>query len=95
MGSLFMKPYKRNHVDKEDYLTSLIFYIHLNPVHHGFTQSFESYRYSSYQSIINKEESPLDLKRDEVISWFGGLEGFRSGHRINRNLYTKKSFIFE
>lgn len=87
MGSLFMKPYKKKHVESDDYLTRLIFYIHLNPVHHVFTKSFESYKWSSYQSIIGKEKNILDLNVDQVIDWFGGLDGFESGHRTNKDLY--------
>ena len=92
MGSLFMKPYKKKFVETEEYLTTLIFYIHLNPVHHGFTNSFEDYKWSSYQAIIRNESGPLDLKIDQVVGWLGGIEAFRSGHRINKELYSKEDF---
>ena len=95
MGSLFMKPYNRKFVETEDYLTTLIFYIHLNPVHHGLTQSFEDYKWSSYQSINNNFTSPLDLKREWIIDWFGGPEGFRSGHKVNKELYSKEDLRWE
>ena len=95
MGSLFMKPYKKKHVESEDYLTRLIFYIHLNPVHHRFTKSFESYKWSSYHSIIGKEKNTLDLKIDHVVNWFGGLKGFRSVHRINKDLYSKDDNMWD
>ena len=95
MGSLFMKPYKKKHVESDEYLTRLIFYIHLNPVHHGFTQSFESYKWSSYRSIVGKEKNTLDLEIDHVINWFGGIEGIKSSHQANRDLYGKKEYTLE
>ena len=41
-------------------------YIHLNPVKHGFTNDFETYRYSSYKALLYEKQT--QLKRDEAIS---------------------------
>ena len=40
-GILFVDYTKRFLVDYDDYFTSVINYIHQNPVHHGFVSKFE------------------------------------------------------
>jgi len=57
-------------VGNDSYLTTLIDYIHKNPVKHGFTDTFEDYPYSSYQSHISEKATKLDRKY--VLEWFGG-----------------------
>ena len=47
-GSLFQDRFSRRLVEKEHYLMRLIPYIHLNPIHHGFSDSFSDYKFSSY-----------------------------------------------
>ena len=37
-GSLFNRPFKSKLVSDDNYLTTLIYYIHHNPIHHGFTK---------------------------------------------------------
>jgi len=51
-GNLFQKPIKRKLVEDEDYLRTLIIYIHNNPVHHGYTNNTIDYRWSSYLSWL-------------------------------------------
>jgi len=79
MGSLFMKNFKRKHVDNDDYFIDLIRYIHLNPVKDGFVKNPEDWRYSSYNSILTNEST--FLKRDEVIDLFGDDENFKFCHK--------------
>ncbi len=50
-GSLFIRPFKSKEVNTKPYLSRLVFYIHHNPVHHGFTSSIETWPHSSYQDI--------------------------------------------
>ncbi len=73
-GSLFNKPFKRKLIDKPEYLYVLVNYIHRNPVHHGLTTSVEEYDWTSYNSIMNNDESLLDLRT--LIDWYGDLETF-------------------
>ncbi|MBL7010905.1 MAG: hypothetical protein ISR82_06760 [Candidatus Marinimicrobia bacterium] len=39
-GSLMQKRFKRIVIESDNYLLSLIHYIHHNPIHHGLTDSF-------------------------------------------------------
>lgn len=65
-GSLFQEHIKRKRVENEKYLIQLIAYIHLNPVKHGFTEDYKSYRFSSYQAY--QSSKPSLLKREVVLS---------------------------
>ena len=62
-GSLFEKPFERKRVTSEKYLQNLMFYIHNNPVHHGFTKTIKEYPWSSYGSIIS--EKPIKIERGD------------------------------
>lgn len=44
-GKLFMLPYKRILVENEDYLLTLVNYIHRNPIHHGLKNEFTDWKY--------------------------------------------------
>jgi REP-associated tyrosine transposase len=77
-GSLFQKNFKRKLVDKESYLTRIIYYIHLNPTIHKLTNDFENYYHSSYRSLISDKKTKLN--RNEIIDLFDGKENFISFH---------------
>lgn len=54
-GSLFIPNFKRKEIDNENYLKQIIFYIHNNPVHHGFTKQALDWKYSSIHNFIKNE----------------------------------------
>lgn len=89
-GSLFQKHFKRIEINKEDYLSRIILYIHLNPFKHGIASDYESYKYSAYQSLIS--DKPTKLMRDYVINWFGDKETFMNFHKQNKGLYELEKF---
>lgn len=61
-----------------------IFYIHNNPVHHGFVKQMSLYPWSSYEIIIS--EKLTRLKREEIIGQFGDIENFIVCHNQQHNL---------
>jgi len=77
-GSLFIPRFKRKQIDTEDYFTSLIAYIHNNPVNHGFVKELSDWPYSSWNSYLSERSSRL--ARDVGLSWFGGLDEFIDFH---------------
>jgi putative transposase len=85
-GSLFEKPFHRIAIDSDKYFRQLIVYIHTNPVHHGFTDDFKDYPWSSYGSIISVK--PTKLSRNKVIGWFDDKANFMEIHKqeVNNNL---------
>jgi len=78
-GSLFERPFKRKLIDTEEYLRMIIIYIHLNPVHHQITQSFENYRWSSYQTLLG--DQPTKLPRKTIYDIFEGRDRFIEDHQ--------------
>ena len=78
-GRLFVEQIRRKRISNLKYLRTLVTYIHLNPVHHGFTSVPDDWPFSSYQRFISKENRLA--KHEEVVTLFGGEEAFLAGHR--------------
>lgn len=77
-GALFERPFKRKLIDNDEYLQQVVFYIHNNPVHHGFCEHPLEYPWSSYLTCTS--EKPTKLERDLVIKWFEDRENFVAAH---------------
>ncbi len=92
-GSLFQKPFRRKKVTDDRYMTAVIYYIHNNPVHHGFRKRLTDYPLSSYPALCGND--PCWLKRDEVISHFGGLSNFIEYHNKQKPDTDITDFIIE
>ncbi len=50
-GSLFLKNFKRKEICTDEYLQTLILYIHLNPVKHGFINDINDWGWTSYNEF--------------------------------------------
>jgi REP element-mobilizing transposase RayT len=94
IGTLFQTPFKRVEVDKDEYFTQLVYYIHANPQLHGLIKDFREWEWSSYSRIlINK---PSKLKKKEVLDWFGGEERYIQFHREHHeNILNTLAFNFD
>jgi len=77
-GSLFIPNFKKKEITSDIYLTNVIFYIHHNPVHHGFTENIADWPHSSYHAIVS--DKLTRVKRKEVQDWFGSKEELREFH---------------
>ena len=82
-GSLFVPNFKKKEIISDSYLTNIIYYIHANPVKHGFVRKLEDWPHSSYHSFLSEKSTAL--KRLEVLDWFGGGNGFIDFHRQTFN----------
>jgi putative transposase len=78
-GRLFMESLKRKEVASDNYLTSIVHYIHANPVHHGLVPRIEDWKYSSYRAYLS-DASTL-VQRGEILEWFGGTKAFIEFHQ--------------
>ena len=87
-GKLFEERFNRKLIDKPEYFTQLIYYIHANPQKHGFINDFRQYKHSSFSSFLSK--SPTALMRNEVIEWFGGENNFEEFHSEKQPLLTAR-----
>ncbi|MDB5208714.1 MAG: hypothetical protein JWR72_3789 [Flavisolibacter sp.] len=78
-GSLFMDYIRRVEIDKDMQFGNTVFYIHKNPVHHGFGINIGGWPWSSYKEYVTKQFGLVDSK--EVIEWFGTMENFLQFHQ--------------
>ena len=78
-GGLFETPFKRIRVSSDDYFRRLVYYIHHNPVRHGFAENLTDWEWSSYWSITCIE--PSDLHSEMVSDYFGGAAEFKAYHQ--------------
>jgi putative transposase len=91
-GSLFERAFKRYIITDRQYFKTVLCYILVNPVHHGFTNDFKEWVFSAYWRLITDEE-PTFLKRDTVYSVFGGKENLEK--ELNKYAATKWNDCFE
>ncbi len=77
-GSLFIPVMKTGLINDESSFCKVIHYTHANPVHHGFTKTFDAWPHSSYKIFLSN--SPTKIERDYVPGAFGGLEAFTRYH---------------
>ena len=92
-GSLFEKNFERKLVNSENYFQKLIYYIHNNPVHHGFVDKMVDYPWSSYGSILSIK--PTKLQRKQVIEIFDTIENFKYYNSVNQNFESIDPLLIE
>lgn len=90
-GALFIDFLRRVPIEKDEQFGATVFYIHKNPVHHGYCNAMEEWRWSSYNAFLT--EKPTMLLRDEVLDWFGGMKGFSDYH--SQPVYLKRAIGLE
>ena len=81
-GRLFVQPYKRILVEDEEYIITLINYIHRNPIHHGYVTHYSKWKYSSYNSCLS--DKPTKINREAVLSFFTSKQDFIKFHEDNK-----------
>jgi len=92
-GSLFESPFKRLEVNNEKYFKYLVYYIHFNPVHHGFCAKMFDYPWSSYLSILSIKQTRLN--RETVIGWFNSSSEFIEFHNKEQDLQLLRTLTNE
>ena len=85
-GALFMDYLRRVEVEDDAQFSTAIFYIHKNPVHHGYCLNISDWEWSSYNTMLS--EAPTSLHRNEVLKWFGNHDKFIEFH--NQPIYLKE-----
>jgi REP element-mobilizing transposase RayT len=92
-GRLFLYPFKRILVDDDDYFVCLMNYIHRNPVHHGLTEDYDQWKYSSYNAYLS--ERPTHVNRKEGLSYFDSLDEFILFHKENKTFPDVDKYYLE
>lgn len=77
-GSLFIDYLRRVPIESEAQLSSTIFYVHKNAVHHRYCKEITDWKWSSYKTILSK--APTKLERKRVLAWFGNEKEFIKFH---------------
>lgn len=92
-GPLFESPFERKLVSDENYIMSMIYYCHLNAVHHGFVNDLRDWEFSSYHSILANDKSLVAT--DKVIKRFGSNINFEESHKALTEQSDLKKYIIE
>lgn len=78
-GSLFLKNFKNVIISNKKQFKNVVHYIHNNPIHHGFAKDIDSWKWTSYQTIVSTKKA--SIKKEEVITWFGEISQFVEFHK--------------
>lgn len=74
-GHLFQNRYKSEKVEDDQYLLTVLRYIHQNPLKAGIVQDISCYKWSSYKCYI-QDESEKIVDVDIIKKYFKDLNGF-------------------
>ncbi len=74
-GSLFQQHTKAKHIDDENYLLTLLTYIHQNPIRAKLIKHLEDWPYSSYRDFAGFRDGTL-INKSIVQSYFINEEEF-------------------
>ena len=78
-GSLMKESFNRKKIESDEYLRTLICYIHNNPVHHGFADVPGEWMFSSYNLMI--DGNSVFIQREFVLELFDGFDNFLFVHQ--------------
>jgi len=70
VGHLFQGRYKAILCDREEYLLSLVKYIHFNPVRARIVKTLDGYQWNSHHSYIKKADKVTIVDTDQVLRMF-------------------------
>lgn len=70
VGHLFQGRYKAILCDKDEYLLSLVKYIHLNPIRARIVKRPDEYQWSSHHSYVKKADGKDIVDTDQVLRMF-------------------------
>lgn len=77
-GALFIDYLRRKQIESDEQFWATVYYVHNNPVHHGYCTDLSKWKWSSYP--VMRSNDPTWLLRPEMLEEFGGLNGFEKFH---------------
>lgn len=80
-GNLFSQNFRRKLINNEQYLRTVVIYIHRNPLRHGLVKDLAEWKHSSYQEYI--QETPRYCKNRSVLDWFSTREIYNFCHSLD------------
>jgi hypothetical protein len=82
-GSLFMRPFKRKLIGDDHQLAWTTWYIHRNPMHHGYSNDWATWKFSSFQTFFS--DKPTSLSKNFILDFFGNEKELLKQHKLNAN----------
>ena len=92
-GGLLETPFKRIRVDTQEYFRRLVYYIHHNPVKHGFAEHILDWGWSSYLTMLSVK--PTNLSRETVLGYFDDVANFKFYHQQQHDLKEIECLLLE
>jgi len=80
-GSLFSQNFRRKTIENDEYLKTVVIYIHRNPIKHGLVNDLREWRHSSYLECIEARSGYC--RNREVIEWFNTKDIFKFCHTLD------------
>lgn len=81
-GSLFIHSFQRKPINDDQYLRTVILYIHANPVKAGLCKNLDDWKYSSYKEYLGKSSYITGQNKNMIINKFDNLINFTTSHRL-------------
>jgi putative transposase len=91
-GGLFAANFRKKEITSSAYISTVVAYIHTNPVLHGFTKkNLEEWPFCSYNAYLSNRVTLLNV--DDILEWFGSKEEFIKFHKayLEQANYLDKS----
>lgn len=88
---LFINSIKRISIEGDTQLSSTIFYVHKNAVHHGYCKSISDWKWSSLSSFLSA--SITKIKKDWILNFYGDQMAFMKFH--SQPIYLKHAVVIE
>lgn len=79
-GSLFIHSFHRKPIVDQNYLSTIVCYIHANPVKAGLCRKPEDWKYSSFREFLYKPDHIPVKNQEQTLEWFDGIENFKETH---------------
>ena len=80
-GKLFLQSIVNKEINADKYFLIALFYIHNNPVKHGFTKEIDDWKYSSYNTFLSDKDTKID--KNTVLKYFQNIKEFKNFHKRN------------
>jgi putative transposase len=78
-GSLFIDYLRRVEIATEEQFCKTVFYIHKNPVHHGYCNTMQEWQWSSYNALLGSVATEM-ICSDKTLKWFDDKSVFVNFH---------------
>ena len=80
-GNLFTQNFRRKPIESDEYLRTVVIYIHRNPIKHGLVSNLSDWKYSSYQELLHNQRQYCT--KSDVLEWFSTAAIYKFCHTLD------------